>query len=177
VSRASAAAISTTPTPAAYAVDPAASEIRYQIVHKLHRVTGSSRAVQGKVLVRDDGSFLGGVLAPVASFRSGDDDRDARAREILERGGHRLVVFKGSARLPPGGAAQVVPVEGELTLHGARRPLTVLATVEADRAGALRVRGSFEVSLDAYGVERPSLLLIRIDDACRIDIDLTLRPV
>jgi polyisoprenoid-binding protein YceI len=163
------------PSPAAYAVDPAGSAIRYHLVHALHRVTGTSCAAQGKVLVREDGSLACGVLVGVASFRSGDDDRDARAREILERGGHRLVVFKGTARLPAPGA-RTAPVEGELTFHGVKRPLSLIATVEPAAGGALRVRGAFEVSLEAHAVERPSLLLVRVEDACRVEVDLLLRP-
>jgi hypothetical protein len=39
----------------------------------------------------------------------------------------------------------------------------------------VRVKGAFDVSLDAHGVERPSLLLVPIEDACRVDVDLLLR--
>jgi hypothetical protein len=35
--------------------------------------------------------------------------------------------------------------------------------------------GSFDASLDAHGIERPSLLFAKVDDACRIEVDLLLR--
>jgi len=53
-------------------------------------------------------------------------------------------------------------------------PVTVPLTVE-ERDGAIRVRGHFDLSLEAHRVERPSLLFVKIDDACGIDVDLLLR--
>ena len=41
--------------------------------------------------------------------------------------------------------------------------------------GSVRVKGRMTVSLDAHRVERPSLLTIKIEDACVVDLDLLLR--
>jgi len=78
------AAAAAAPTSATtYALDPASSAIHYHIVHKLHRVTGRSQGAQGKAAIQDGGKVVAVVLVPASSFRSGDDDRDARVREIL----------------------------------------------------------------------------------------------
>jgi hypothetical protein len=51
----------------------------------------------------------------------------------------------------------------------------VPVTVEFAADGSARVKGKLAISLDAHRVERPSLLTIKIDDACTIDLDLLLR--
>jgi hypothetical protein len=38
-----------------------------------------------------------------------------------------------------------------------------------------RIRGAFDVSLEAHHVERPSLLFKKVDDACKVTVDLLLR--
>jgi hypothetical protein len=149
------AAAAAAPTSATtYAIDPAASAIHYHIVHKLHRVTGRSQGAQGKAAIQDGGKVVAVVLVPASSFRSGDDDRDARVREILGSRGVSFVIFKGEGQLPE-------PVRG--------------APVELSPGGFARVQGSFAVSLDAHEIQRPSLLFVRIEDTCRIDVDLVLR--
>ncbi|HET6923557.1 MAG TPA: YceI family protein, partial [Anaeromyxobacteraceae bacterium] len=68
-------------------------------------------------------------------------------------------------------------MDGEVDLHGVKKPVAVLLTIDLSPEGSARVRGSFEVSLDSFGIKRPSLLFVKIDDACKIDVDLTLREV
>jgi hypothetical protein len=66
-----------------------------------------------------------------------------------------------------------VILAGELDFHGRKQAEKVSVHVEAAGAG-VHATGHFVVSLDRYQIERPSLLLIKIDDACAIDFDLRL---
>jgi polyisoprenoid-binding protein YceI len=161
-----------------YDVDAAASVVRYHIVHKLHKVDGRSSSVEGKAVVDTDGKVLAMVRIPVASFDSGDANRDAHMRETLEAGAHPFVVFKGLTSLVvPAAHGKAIPMrlQGELDFHGVMRPIDVPVMVDFGADGRARVKGTLTVSLDAYRVERPSLLFVKIDDACSIDFDLTLR--
>ncbi len=159
-----------------FAADPAASRLRYHVVHELHRVDAETGKVEGRAVVKPDGTVQTMVRAAVASFLSGDANRDAHMQETLETGRFPSVTFRGVARLgadlhvPPS-----LPMDGEVELHGVRRPVHVVLAMEREGDGALRVRTSFEVSLDSFGIQRPSLLFIKIADACRIDVDLQLR--
>jgi polyisoprenoid-binding protein YceI len=157
--------------PGTWAVDPSASTLRYGIVHKLHRVDGVSKEVEGKALSRPDGTVLIQVRVPVASFKSGDGNRDEHMLETLNVGSFPFVVFKAIARSGEG----PVQLEGELDLHGVKKAYPITVELQPQPDGALRVKGQFDVSLDAHKVERPSLLFIQIDDRCRIDVDLLLR--
>jgi polyisoprenoid-binding protein YceI len=160
----------------AFDLKPAASSIRFHVEHKLHTVEGTSRAAEGKALLDADGAVRVMVRVPVQSFDSGDANRDSHMLETLEAGRFPFVVFKGVGALK--GAAPGKPAElslrGELEFHGVKRAVTVPVTVELGQDGSARVRGTLAVSLDAHGVERPSLLLVKLEDACTITLDLAL---
>ncbi|HET9551353.1 MAG TPA: YceI family protein [Anaeromyxobacteraceae bacterium] len=165
----------------AYTVEPSRSAVRYHVVHKFHAVTGASSAIEGKAVVAPDGRIMAMVRVPLASFDSGDRNRDENMRDAVGAGRHPFVVFKGVARLAGWTPAAILPVreearmEGEVELNGVKRPVTAALTVELLPDGTARARGTFAVSLEAFGVERPSLLFVKIDDACRIEVDLALR--
>lgn len=166
------------PANATFGADGSASTVRYSIVHKLHRVDGQAGDVQAKAIAREDGTLVAQVRIPVASFRSGDGNRDLHMLETMEAGKHPFVAFKGLARL---GAARDLPVgplrlEGELDLHGVRRPLVLTLRLTPLVGGGIRVQGSFDVSLEAHAIERPALLFVKVDDLCHIDLDVVMRP-
>ncbi len=160
-----------------YSVDPAQSVIRYTVIHKLHQVEGLSREIEGKALVREDGSAVAQVRVPVASFHSGDANRDSHMLEAVEAGTFPFVTVKVALQLDPTKELpeSPAPMEGEVAFHGVKRRLTVPITLVRLPTGELRARGSFAVSLDAHGVQRPSLLFVKVDDACQITLDLVLR--
>ena len=179
---AAALAVAAAPGLRTFSVDPGASAVRYHVVHKLHRVEATSSRLEGKAVIQPDGRLLVMARAPVASFDSGDGNRDAHMQEVMESGRFPFVVLKAVARLD--GVALTastaprtveVKLEGELDLHGVKRPLAVPVQVELRPDGTARARASFDVSLDAHGIERPALLFVKVDDACRIDVDLVLR--
>jgi len=165
------------PAGGSYRVDAAGSRVEYTIVHKLHRVEGKSSDIEGRALVKGNGTVQAMVRVPVASFRSGDGNRDEHMLEAVEAGKYPFVVFKGVANLGPERALPAGPLEmqGEVELHGVKRPIVVPLSLALQPDGSIRGRGSFEVSLDAHGVERPSLLFVKIEDHCHIDFELTLR--
>jgi polyisoprenoid-binding protein YceI len=165
--------------PDSYTVDAQKSSVRYGIVHKFHKVHGESKVVQGKALLKSDGTLQAMVRIPIGTFMSGDGNRDAHMRECMEEPKYPYVVYKGVAKLP-NGTSTLPPkldltLDGELDFHGRKHPERVKLRVDASNPESVRVTGRFVVSLDRYQVERPSLLLIKIDDECTIDLDLTLK--
>ncbi len=163
-----------------YAVDASASSLTYDVVHKLHQVHGESRAVEGRALLGPDGALQVMVRVPVASFRSGDANRDEHMLEVVGAAAHPNVVFKatGHVDVPAALSATVsVPVRGEIELHGVRQAASFPVTVQFSEDGTVRARASFSTSLDGYGIERPSLLFVKIDDGCAIGVDFRLRRV
>ncbi len=162
----------------AYTVDAAQSTIRYHVNHKLHAADGRSSSIEGKAVIQPDGKVLAMVRVPVATFDSGDANRDANMRDTLEAGRFPFVVFKGVTSLVmPAALGMGIPttLHGELEFHGVKQPVQVPATLQFASDGSARVTGSVKLSLDAYRIERPSLLMIKLDDACAIEFDLKLK--
>jgi polyisoprenoid-binding protein YceI len=165
-----------------FTLDPAASAVAYHVIHKLHRVEGRSAALEGKAVLQPDGKLLAMVRAPVSSFDSGDRNRDTHMQEVMETSRFPFVVVKGVAQLDGALLAVAqkattveVKLQAELDLHGVRQPMTIPLTVELRPDGTARVKGAFEVSLEKHRVERPSLLFVKVDDACQVELDLLLR--
>jgi polyisoprenoid-binding protein YceI len=164
--------------PTSWVVDPAASRVTFGIRHKLHAVEGVAREVEGRAVVAANGKVQAMARIPVASLDTDEANRDEDMREVLEAGKFPFVVFKGIGALPvppPRGAPVRLELTGELEVHGVRRPLTTAVELVFAEDGSARVKGAFQISLDAYGVKRPSLLLVKIDDACKLAFDLLVR--
>jgi polyisoprenoid-binding protein YceI len=155
-----------------------ASTLSYGIVHKLHKVEAVSHAVEGKVALLADGKVQVMVRAPVASFKSGDANRDEHMAEVTQATSYTHVTFKGVATASPPASfptTQELALQGVLEFHGRKHPETLPLRVEWLSATEVQVKGRFAVSLDAYEVERPSLLFMKIEDACIIAADLALK--
>ena len=125
-------------------------------------------------MLQPDGQALIMVRVPVRSFVSGDANRDAHMRETLEEDKYGYVVFKAATSLhwPVAQSSTKLDLAGQLDFHGQKHPLTAPVEVQPAK-GAWTVRGAFDVSFDAFGVNRPSLLFVKIDDRCKIELDLT----
>jgi polyisoprenoid-binding protein YceI len=170
---------SSSPAGQVLTVQPAESSIRYYVHHKLHDVNAESRQIEGKAVLAPDGTVMAMFRVPVASFDSGDANRDVNMRETLEERRYPFVVFKGKTAVPvPLAAGKTVhaEVEGELDLHGVKRRVTLPVDIAMNDAGAALVKASFHVSLEAHRIDRPSLLLVKLDDDCRVDLSLRMRP-
>jgi polyisoprenoid-binding protein YceI len=159
-------------------VAPADSVLAYKIVHTLHQVEATSSQLEGKALAKSDGTVQVMVRAKVAGFASGDTNRDEHMMEVMEAASYPTVTFKGLAKIAPATtypAQYDVPLTGELEMHGQKFPETINVHVVMSSAIAWTVTGTFDVSLDKYKVERPALLLKKIDDACHMTLKLSLR--
>ncbi|MGC4119750.1 MAG: YceI family protein [Myxococcales bacterium] len=166
------------PSPKMLALDPAKSTLTYGIVHKLHKVSAECKAVEGKAALLPDGKVQLMVRAPVSAFKSGDANRDEHMQEVLETGKYGFVTFKAVAQATPPStfpATTTLTVSGQLDFHGRKRTESVPLQLEWSSPTEVRVKTTFTVSLDAYEVQRPSLLFMKIDDACTIGVDLSLK--
>jgi polyisoprenoid-binding protein YceI len=165
------------PAGTTFSVVPQKGLIRYTIVHKLHKVHGESTLIQGKAALKPDGTLQVMLRAPIGTFTSGDGNRDAHMREALEEPKYPYVVYKGVAKLSSGTLPPTLDLvlEGELDFHGRKRAEKIPVHVVSSGGADVRATGRVVISLDRYQIERPSLLLIKINDACEIDFDLLLK--
>jgi YceI-like domain len=149
-------------------------EITYTVVHKLHQVTGTTRKLEGLARLQPGGPTLVQVRAPVATFDSGNSNRDAHMREATHEPLHPVAEVKGTLppiTLPLAGP-QDVTLDARVELNGIQQKQAIPVHLEPSGPRAVRAKFSFPISLDAYRVERPELLLIKIDDRAVISGDV-----
>jgi hypothetical protein len=149
-------------------------EIRYTVVHKLHEVTGTTRKLEGLARLQPGGPTLVQVRAPVATFDSGNSNRDAHMREATHEPLHPVAELKGTlppVTLPLAGP-QDLTLDARVELNGIQQKQAIPVHLEPSGPRAVRAKFSFPISLDAYRVDRPELLLIKVDDRAVISGDV-----
>ena len=147
--------------------------LTYTVVHKLHEVRGTSRQLEGRALAQPDGNVRVQVRAKIASFDSGNSNRDAHMREVTHDAAHPYAEVKGTmsgVRLPLS-APQDSTLHATVELNGQKQAQDVPVKLEPAEGG-VRATFSFPISLDRFKVERPELLLIKVDDRAKISGDL-----
>ncbi|HEY0838641.1 MAG TPA: YceI family protein [Vulgatibacter sp.] len=144
--------------------------VEYVLTHKLHQVVGTSSEPE-VVLVMDDAGLKVMARAKVTSFKSGNGNRDAHALEAIDAANHPLVVVRGVAPgfKPPASPGVVkVPVKAEVELKGVSIPRDIEVTLDFKGPDLAEATFSFPESLEAHKVERPSLMMIKVEDALEI---------
>src|SRR6266849_2406567 len=79
--------------------------------------------------------------------------------------------LEGLARLQPGGPT-LVQVDARVELNGIQQKQAIPVHLEPSGQRGVRAKFSFPISLDAFHVDRPELLLIKIDDRAVIAGDV-----
>lgn len=159
----------------AYVVDPARSQIRFHAMSRLMDADGSFHRFSGEV--RFDGSrpeaASARVTVEVASIDTGIRMRDdhLRSEDFFHVERHPTATFVVAAVSRDG---ERWVVNGQLTIHGVTRPLSLPVTVS--RAGAeLRIRGEFTANRQAFGIAYRSFFN-PIRDEIRVWFDLVATP-
>jgi hypothetical protein len=147
--------------------------LTYVLVHKLHVVRGTSHKLEGLAKIQPGAPTLVQVRAPVASFDSGNSNRDSHMRGATHEAAHPYVEVKGTLpplKLPLAGPTEV-PLDARVELNGESERRTIPVALTPEGSG-IRAKFSFPVSLDAHHVERPELLLVKVEDQVTIEGNL-----
>lgn len=152
------------------AVAPRTFELRegtltYTVVHKLHEVQGTSHAVEGRALLAPDGGLRVQVRARVASFDSGNSNRDVHVREVTHEVEHPFASVKGTLAglLLPLAAPATLVLHAIVELNGQKQAAEIPLQLSQE-GPKLRAKLSFPLSLEAFHIERPELLFVKVDD-------------
>ena len=171
-----AAAVAHAATSGELDVDAKSSSLTYHLVHKMHKVDGVSHQVTGKARLLPDGRAQVMIRVPAQSFDSGNVNRDAHMKEAVEAARYPTIELKAL------GAGVTVPAsfpstenktfKAQLAFHGVEQVMEIPVTLTWESANRVRADAAFTISLDAFKVERPSLMFIKVDDALKIDAKL-----
>jgi hypothetical protein len=159
--------------PSGQLLDVQEGTLSYTVVHKLHEVHASTRQVEGRALAQPDGTVKVQVRAKVATFDSGNSNRDAHMREATHEAEHPYAEVKGTltgVTLPLAAPAETT-LHAVVELNGEKQAQDIPIKLQPAGTG-VRATFTFPISLDALKVERPQLLLVKVDDRATISGDL-----
>ena len=147
------------------------SFITYKLTHPLHEVEGTSKESVCLIYADVEKKEIKNVLVEVAvaSFNSGNSNRDSHAMEVVNAISLPVAKFLSTKVVQSGDS---VKIYGNLTFHGITRDIVVNAFTNWEN-DKLIVDGNFDISLTDFKVERPSLLLIPVND----NLNFTLKQV
>lgn len=138
------------------------SSITYKLTHPLHEIEAVSReaycAVDADVALKTIKHTY--VKVPVMSFNSGNSSRDSHAMEVIDAISYPDAKFVSTSITQNG---DTLLVTGKMTFHGVTNMLSFNALCKWSD-DKLVVSGVFALSLTAYKVERPSLLMVPVKD-------------
>ena len=158
----------------------------------LETIVGQTAEVRGFITV-DPADIAGTAKCKIEvaldSLRSGISMRDKDMKnDFLETSKFPLTTFEltkvvSSSQNTLEDKKEVqISAEGNYTVHGVTKPITVTATLlylkESDETKTrlpgdlLHVTANFEVPLSDYGIKRPQFLLLKLEEKQRISVDI-----
>lgn len=128
----------------------------YTVKHLVKTVKGESSELKGKLVCeKENCEFL--VAVPAKSFVSSDSNRDLNMQTILEVTKYPLITVKGS--FPEANLAkQNYEMKAMVNFHGIEKEYLLVV-----KNGNIST-GDFTLLLEDHKVERPSLLMAKIDN-------------
>ncbi|MGE5430664.1 MAG: YceI family protein, partial [Syntrophomonadaceae bacterium] len=106
--------------------------------------------------------------------------RNRHMREdYLETDKYPMTSFKGKiikADKASDGKLNVV-AEGNMSIHGVTRPITIRGTLTPSQAGGYRVQSNFEVKLPDYNIPIPQLMFLKISEVMKLNLDFFTKKV
>ncbi|MEI6948549.1 YceI family protein [Paraflavisolibacter sp. H34] len=150
--------------------DKKTSTITYHMSHPLHSFKATSRNVDA-VIEYDEGAGAVrkvAVLAKVSSFDSDNSNRDSHMLEATEALKYPNVTFSSTSVSE---ANHRLTVQGVLNFHGVGKNISFDAS-EQDVKGHRIVTGGFTVLLTDHKIDRPSLLMMPVDNEMKVDFKM-----
>ena len=141
----------------------------------LNTYMGKSDQLQGSI------NFETGKVAfklPVKSIKTDKDKRDEHMYELLEAEKNPNVLFDGKLidefNFDKKGN-QTVKVSGDFTLAGTTRQITVPLELVLVSEGTIQLKASWSLLITDYGLERPSIVFIQVNDEHDLSVDAVLK--
>jgi polyisoprenoid-binding protein YceI len=144
------------------------TSITYVLVHPLHKVESTSKDVSSAIRCDAAAKSIQSVTASVdvTTFDSGNSNRDSHALEVIDAISYPEASFSSTSITSRNDS---LIVSGKLTFHGVTREISMSALPQWSEK-KLTVRAAFSISLTDFKVERPSLLMMPVEDTLRFSL-------
>lgn len=140
------------------------SRATYEVKYTFKKVRGSSQQLSGKVEERGDKQAFE-LSVPVRSFLSDDKDLDQHMQEVTRPESFSEARARGEAPKELFDQEKAT-VSAQVEFHGVTRPYTI----QLEKKGT---RASFMLDLEAHGIDRPSMLGIKIKNEVLMTFELS----
>ena len=149
-------------------IDNSISSISYSGTHFLHNWDATNENISGLIELNDNQISKIGVIAKVKDFKSGNSSLDSNSFRVLDALRIPNIVFRSLEIID---SLNVVNVSGTISFHGIEKDLNVLLDKSTENDN-ITLTGKFTINLSAFNVERPSLLLQKINNEIEVQINL-----
>ena len=138
------------------------SSVTYRLSHLLHTIEAVSKDVTYRIEIDALKKEIKSVSAQVdvTTFDSGNSNRDSHAMEVIDAITYPNAAFSSTSIIQRGDS---LTVAGKLIFHGITKDVVLLGVTKWSQ-NKLEVQGGFAISLTAFQVERPSLLMVPVKD-------------
>lgn len=148
--------------------DKSQSSITYGMKHALHAWTGTSKEVACAAETNAEGRIIRvAATVKVKSFDSQNSNRDAHMLEVTDALTHPNITFSSTTVTPESNGYLV---KGNLIFHGVTKPFEARVT-EAQKNGRRMISGRFIFLLEDFGIERPTLMLVKTDNEVEVSFE------
>jgi polyisoprenoid-binding protein YceI len=151
-------------------LDKSKSSITYSMNHILHAWDGTSRDLNGVVLVGAENRIEKVAIATkVSSFDSENSNRDAHLLEVVEALKYPNISFYSTSITES--KKGELDVKGVLQFHGVNKEITFKANATQVKNN-VQVTGNFIFLLEDFKIERPSFMLKQVDNEVKVKFDV-----
>ena len=141
-------------------IDTTKSSISYSGNHFLHKWSAENNNLSGLIKIDNEKIVNIGIVAKVADFKSGNSSLDSNSYRVLEALKFPNIIFKS---ISIENLQEKLNIKGIIQFHGIDKNIDVNAELIKNES-TTQINGKFTLSLSDFSVDRPSLLLRKVDD-------------
>jgi polyisoprenoid-binding protein YceI len=151
-------------------LDKSKSSITYSMNHILHAWDGTSKDLNGVVVLGAENKIEKVAIATkVSAFDSENSNRDAHLLEVVEALKYPNISFYSTSITES--KKGELDVKGVLQFHGVNKEVSFKANT-ASVKGNTQVTGNFIFLIEDFKIERPSFMLKPVDNEVKIKFDV-----
>ena len=141
-------------------IDTTKSSISYSGSHFLHKWSAENNNLSGLIKTDNEKIVNIGIVAKEADFKSGNSSLDSNSYRVLEALKFPNIIFKS---ISIENSKETLNIKGVIQFHGIDKNIDVNAELIKNE-NTTQINGKFNLSLSDFSVDRPSLLLRKVDD-------------
>ncbi|MGO9830407.1 MAG: YceI family protein [Myxococcaceae bacterium] len=173
--------------PRVWTLEKPSARVRFTVDAPLDAIHGASSGMSGTLTFAEEAwaSGAGRIRIDLTGFTTGLSLRDEDLRDQFfqtDKFPEATLLLTGIERVSAPALALDADAQadavGTLSLHGQSRPVRIPITVRLTESGGQReflVRGSFEVTMADYGIQRPARLFLKLGTVARVSFDASFR--